>query len=282
MSLSGGLDSVALAHCLFALKNEEKIADLCFFHANYHLRGHDSDADEKLCRNLARELGIEIVVGDFNLDINDSHIQKNARDLRRRALLEIAEKEARIVAMAHHQDDLFETILFRLFRGANLKTIMPFGEFDGIVWRPLLTIKKLEILNFIKTNQIDYRMDTSNLTDIYTRNYIRHKIIPEISSQFPHAQEKTIQFAHGIQSLVKELMPHTQDNRDVVEIPNGVTNEILKIWLYEHIQKRLLKFHTVSDRSLEKILGEENSFCNISDDFAVRKTSQTLEFIFTQ
>ncbi len=270
---------MALVHGLFELKKRELIQDLVLVHANYHLRGQDSVDDQLFCEELASAFGVRIYCQDFFIEKNSSHIQKKARDFRRKFLQEIALHENGTVTLAHHQDDLFETVLFRLFRGANLKTLLPFKEFDGIVWRPLINLSKPEILNILKQNNIPFRLDSSNSESDYKRNALRHQVIPHIINEFPDAKKKIMDLAQSVQSLVEVLLPDLSETEDQLVIPENIPLGVLKIWVYEHIQKRLPVFHSVSEEILKNIVEKSDYFVNISDHLSVRKSNSLLQFI---
>ena len=279
LGLSGGPDSVALAHVLFSLKNHGFIKDLVFVHANFHLRGEESDADQRFCEDLALHLQTKIICRSFLIDKASAHIQKKARDFRRKFLLETATEIQGVVTLAHHHDDLIETILFRLFRGANLKTILPFEEFDGSTWRPFYGLKKSEVIEYLTTNKIDSRVDSSNLKTDYTRNILRLQIIPAITNQFPQAQSKILELVTSLNSVVEAISPPAIEVGNVIMIPEKIPTAILKIWIYEHIQKRLAVFHPVSDVILQDLAINKEAFVNISDNFSVRRTLNKLQFM---
>ncbi len=178
LALSGGVDSVVLAHLLKAGKYDFTLA-----HCNFKLRGKESDSDEKFCIALAKKLGIKIHTIQFDVKkyckTHKVSVQMAARTLRYSWFFELIEKEKfEHLITAHHADDLIETVLINLLRGTGIKGLHGIREKSDIAIRPLLPFSKQEIISFAKTKKIKFRLDKSNLEDKYERNYLRLKVIP--------------------------------------------------------------------------------------------------------
>jgi tRNA(Ile)-lysidine synthase len=185
LGLSGGIDSVALAH--LTLKSTPNVT---FTHINYNLRGQESDQDQAFVESLAKEWGCPILIKsvatkDYALN-NKLTTQVAARELRYNWWEELArEHQFTRILTAHHADDQLETILLFLLRGGS------FGSFKGIPLqrghfvRPLLFHTKLELIKYLQVNKIAWREDSSNLEDAYLRNQIRHQIIPGLKTLNP-------------------------------------------------------------------------------------------------
>jgi tRNA(Ile)-lysidine synthase len=174
LGVSGGVDSVVLAHLMHDLNANYGIA-----HVNYNLRGAHSDADEQLVRNLAASHGVDCFVKNAPIDINSSGIQEKARDLRYNWFLEVLKRnDYDVILTAHHADDQLETFLMRLTRGSGLRGLGGMQDKKGVLIRPLLAFNKNEILSYAKKQKLNWREDLSNSSTKYLRNAIRHKVIP--------------------------------------------------------------------------------------------------------
>ena len=182
VGLSGGPDSVTLLHVLLRLG-----ADPCCIHVNHMIRGEDADRDEAFCRDLCGRLGVDFKL--FRVNIPElslkAHkgLEETARDERRRIFAKAAAgSDCRYVALAHNADDRAETYLFNLARGAGMNglgSIRPIRKEGDIVFvRPLLCLCKKEILGFLSALGESYVTDATNADTEYTRNYIRHELLP--------------------------------------------------------------------------------------------------------
>ena len=200
LAVSGGLDSVVLAHLMRTVNAKCIIA-----HVNFQLRGEESSRDENFVKAYADQLQFECKVTHFNTaayaETHKQGIQAAARDLRYtwfESLMTAFEKENQkelILLTAHHADDQVETVLMQLFRGTGLHglTGMPNRRKDTLnLARPLLIFTKEEIKQYADANGLTYVEDSSNEKDDYTRNMIRHKIVPQMEEIYPSAKENIL------------------------------------------------------------------------------------------
>jgi tRNA(Ile)-lysidine synthase len=188
VALSGGPDSVALLHGLLNLKPEFHL-ELYVAHLNHKLRGVESDEDEKFAKKLASDLKLKFF--SKKVDVRREakkrklSIEETAREVRYRYLERLADRVgANKIALGHQADDQAETFLMRLVRGAGAAGLsgMPVRR-DKII-RPLIQIKREEIERFLKTDQIPFRLDSSNYLTDFNRNKIRLKLLPVIKKEF--------------------------------------------------------------------------------------------------
>jgi len=184
IAISGGVDSVVLTHLFVKFKNYLNISEIVLAHLNHKLRGKDSYKDEIFCINLAKNLGLKIYTK--RLDIRKiskqekSSIEEIGRRERYKFLNYIAKKlNIEKIATAHHLSDLAETMVLWFIQG-NRKGLKGFRPKEKNIIRPMLYVKKEEIENYAKENNIDYRLDITNLSTEYLRNKIRHNIIPAL------------------------------------------------------------------------------------------------------
>ena len=179
VAVSGGVDSMVLLD-LFV---KERGLNVVAGHFNHGLRGEESDADETFVAERARSYGIPFHAGRGDTGAEAARrgvgIQEAARDLRYDFLIRLrASTGATRIATAHHADDNAETILLHLFRGTGVQGMsgIPVAR-DGII-RPLLFARREEIEEYSRIEKIPFRTDSSNAKDGYTRNAVRHHVLP--------------------------------------------------------------------------------------------------------
>ncbi len=182
LGLSGGPDSIFCLYLLLKLKQMIPIEVFCA-HVNYNLRGKDSVEDMEFCSNICQTYDIPFFVKDVRIE-DKKGIQEKARNIRMDFFDEVMDKhDINFLALAHNRDDNIETILFNIIRGTGINGIT--GIDDKSILRPILNVEKETILKYLKSNKIVYRDDFSNKKTVYTRNTIRHKIIPEMKEINP-------------------------------------------------------------------------------------------------
>ena len=192
LGLSGGVDSVCLFHLFRELNYPIAVA-----HCNFQLRGEESDTDEKFVENLAKEFDIPFFSIRFNTyEIAKEEgisIQMAARDLRYDWFEELRQKyDYNYIAIAHNSDDVVETFLINLTRGSGIKGLTGIKSKHKHVIRPLLFAFRDEILEYINNNHFEFREDSSNKSTKYSRNLLRHDIIPLFEQLNPKFKETII------------------------------------------------------------------------------------------
>jgi len=185
VGLSGGADSVFLLYMLLELV---EIKNVFAMHVNHNLRGGDANADENFTKELCEKLGIPLKI--FSEDVKEFAkkegfgIEEAGRNIRYKRM-----EEARIffnatkIATGHHSDDVVETVLMNLCRGAGLKGLCGIPPIQKNIVRPLIDVSRKEIEEFLHKKQIPYITDKSNLSLDYTRNRIRQIIIPALEKE---------------------------------------------------------------------------------------------------
>lgn len=199
VAVSGGMDSMCLISLLHALNLEVAAG-----HVNFKLRGEESDLDEALVRSYCSSLGLPVHSASFDTlaqaEKSKQGIQETARNLRYAWLNELADHYGyQKIATAHHQEDQSETLIYNLVRGAGLRGAGGIPLSQGRIIRPFLTVSKTEIRDYITVRGIPYREDLSNLKTDYTRNKIRHEIIPLLEQINPRASAHLAEFAGRVQ-----------------------------------------------------------------------------------
>lgn len=180
VALSGGADSVAMLYALYSLKSELGFS-LCACHVNHNLRGEESDRDEMFVRRLCRFLDIPLYVKNIRvLDFLQKHesVELRAREIRYEFFDSLSKLYGCLIATAHTASDNCETVLINMIRGTALSGICGIPEQRGNIIRPILRCTREEIEQFCAENLLDYVTDSTNLSNDYTRNKLRHSVIP--------------------------------------------------------------------------------------------------------
>jgi tRNA(Ile)-lysidine synthase len=186
VAVSGGIDSVVLAHALHQLGYKIALA-----HMNYKLRGKDSDADAALVEALGAELKVPVYVHVPWKKKPTTNLQNTARQARYGFFDQLCIKHGfDRVATAHHLDDRVESLFINLLRGTGIYGLKGIPERRGNIVRPLLWASRQDIETYAKRNGIAYRRDASNESDLYLRNRIRHHLVPLLSDLDPDAMVK--------------------------------------------------------------------------------------------
>ena len=195
LAISGGADSMAMLNALYELKKAGRIpCELFVAHVNHQLRGILADKDEALV--IAMAVAMRLPWETIRIDVkafaakDRLSIENAARSLRRDALINIAEKHnCSLIAAAHHNDDNAETVIHRLLRGTayrGLGGIWPKKNFQNKTFiRPLLNASRGQILEYVQSQNIPFNHDHTNDDTAITRNFIRHKLLPEIQRNCP-------------------------------------------------------------------------------------------------
>ncbi len=192
VGLSGGPDSVALLNILLELTRTGALAlELVAAHMNHSLRQRAADADQGFCEEMAEKCGLRCVTGTVPVQSNRERgesVEQAARRLRYDFLLRVAGAEgAGTIAVAHHADDVAETLLLRMLRGCGLYGLAAVAPArpvqsgsDVSLVRPLLNLRKRELMDYLRGMDAPYRIDSSNTDTKYRRNDLRTHLIPAL------------------------------------------------------------------------------------------------------
>lgn len=184
VALSGGADSVSLLCALKSLENELGIT-VCACHLNHSMRGEESDADMRFCEELCRRLGVPLTAEKIDVvkfrqkhESSEECARRIRYDFFGRALASLGEN-ARL-ATAHNSNDCAETVLLNLMRGTGLKGLCGIPPVRGRIVRPLIYCTRAEVEDYLAELGEGFVTDRTNLSDDYTRNKVRHAILPEM------------------------------------------------------------------------------------------------------
>ena len=241
LAVSGGRDSVVLAHLFASFNLEFDIA-----HCNFHLRGDESNKEMFFVQNLPFLTTQKVFVKEFdtfNIQQNSGKsVEMVARELRYQWFEEIG-KEYDYIVTAHHANDNAETVIMNLMRGTGLRGICGIPPQNGKIIRPLLKFPANTIEKYASEQRITFCVDSSNLSDDFLRNRIRHHIIPEMEKINPNLieiftkncnlfQQQTQFFDAHIQQYKNQLLQE-KDNRTTISIEALRSIENQSLILYE-------------------------------------------------
>lgn len=201
VAVSGGPDSMGLLYSLIQLRARYEWK-LTVVHVNHQLRGAESEADAEFVKSFCEKWNVPCVIEKVDVMSTKKDLggnkQEIARKLRYDVFARVAKQlEIKYILLAHHLDDQAETIFMRMIRGSSTQGLV--GMRTKRVWkeflllRPLLTVPKCLIENFCEINHLSPRVDQSNLSIDYTRNYIRLSIFPQLEKINPKVKETLVQ-----------------------------------------------------------------------------------------
>ena len=295
VALSGGPDSVFLLYFLNKYKRKFQIF-LGAFHLNHKLRGKDAEEDLNFCREYCNNLGVNFFSANKNVaqysKKNKISIEEAGREIRYSQLAKIAKQNNfNKIATAHISDDNAETVLLNLIKGTGLKGISGIPIKRGNIIRPILFLTKNEVLNYLTEKKTKFRIDVSNTSLAYERNFLRHEIIPLIRKKINPSLEKTLfnssQIFRNQYSAVKKFIVQIIDNIFIYK-KNELTvllAELKKIdedfWgdLFKHSIERnfAAEFKSNDLKKIQSlILNETGKSQNLSDGLTVYRERESL------
>lgn len=245
LAVSGGVDSMVLLDLFYKLR-----FDICIVHCNFQLRGKESDADEMLVKEICQDRYIPYFIESFDtLEFakeNKLSIQLAARKLRYDWFQEIISLGFDYVLTAHHLDDNVETFLINFTRGTGLEGLTGIPAQNGNIIRPLLPFSREEIENYANENKIQWREDSSNASDKYFRNKLRHDIVPilkELNTGFLDSFQNTLHNLQQAESLVNdasklvyEKVVEVKENQVEIHLNSLLQFKNYKAYLYQWLK----------------------------------------------
>lgn len=192
-AVSGGADSVALLFAMYLLRQQLGI-QVEAAHFNHHLRGDESDRDEAFVRSFCQDYDIPLHVGGEMVVAGKKGLEAAARDARYAFLKSLPGK----IATAHTADDNAETVLMHLIRGTGLQGLGGIRPVQGQLIRPMLRITRQEVLAFLEQWNLPHVEDSSNESDAFLRNRIRHHVMPLLYQENPRLAENLSRMAMGL------------------------------------------------------------------------------------
>lgn len=187
VAFSGGADSVMLLSFLYELRLRTGVSfPLSAIHVNHCIRGEEADRDEMFCKSFCDSLGVDLVIKRIDVPSLAKEMGKGIEETARHArysefsALISGRNDCSYIAVAHNATDNLETVIFNMMRGTGLAGVCGIQPHRDYIIRPLLSVSKRDIETALSKSQIDFVIDSTNLSTEYTRNYIRHEILPRL------------------------------------------------------------------------------------------------------
>ncbi|MBO7196257.1 MAG: tRNA lysidine(34) synthetase TilS [Clostridia bacterium] len=207
IGLSGGADSVMLL-CLLLEYRRRRALDFTIscVHVNHGIRGEEADRDAAFCRELCNALDVELIVKGYDVPTlargSGLSIEEAARITRYSVFNDIIRGRNDIccVSTAHNMSDSVETVIFNMLRGSGARGVSGIQPVRDNIIRPLIKVSKKDITDSLDAFGIPYVIDSTNLSDEYTRNYIRHEIVPAFSRLTNEPERMISRFADNMRS----------------------------------------------------------------------------------
>lgn len=237
--VSGGQDSMCLLRAVSRLLNSrlfkpKNTYHLIVHHFNHGMRGLESDADADFVLEKCLSFGVPFYISHLSPMEESGNFQNFARIWRKTEAAALAQKVAldldcshTLVLTGHHARDHVESILFNILRGSGLNGLkgISLSDSSGLFLRPFHNVLFSEIQFYCQNNKIDYREDGSNLKDTYTRNYIRHHILP-------HCAKINPQYEHAFLRLAEQI-PESIRGQEQNNLSFKIYKETTQVQLYE-------------------------------------------------
>ena len=195
-------------------------------HCDFHLRGEESERDAAFARTFAESLGVPFYQTDFDTVAyaREHHlsIEMAARALRYAWFEETRERlGAQAIAVAHHRDDSVETVVMNLIRGTGIRGLTGIRPRNGFVVRPLLCVSRADIVAWLENQGIRYVTDSTNLSDAYTRNFIRLNVLPLLERINPSVREAIARSAEHLSAVASVYAYEIARAREEVIVSEG-------------------------------------------------------------
>jgi len=302
VGVSGGIDSTILLDLLMELKQRRQF-EMAVAHVNHKLRGDESDEDETFVKNLADNYGIECFTHAADTRAfmveHKTSIQVSAREIRYKFFQTVKIlKNFTKIATAHNANDNAETVLFNLLRGSGTNGLGGIPINRGDIIRPLLFADRKEIEQYAKLKSIQFRLDSSNTKDYYTRNIIRHSLLPQIQGKINPGVVNTLNrtaaifqelgsfINHEIEILYPNVAKVFDDEKlvlDIFKLKNSLLfiqeNVIIKALKdFVHGEVEHAKVHAIMDL----LSSESGTSIEIGNDVVVYRDRYNLVFIKEQ
>ena len=286
VGVSGGRDSVALLHGLL----DAGYRNLIVCHLDHGLRP-DSDEDARFVARLAAACGVESAIAREDVDLRSREqrvsIETAGRDARLAFFSKVAARhDCSSLLLAHHADDQVETLLHHLARGsglAGLGGMLPLQQSRGgglRVIRPLLRVWRSDIENYVALHQLEFREDPSNRDPRFTRNRVRHRLIPEIEAVFGRnvreALLRTAEICRGEDLYLQTQTPAPARELSVPvlrDMPLALQRRTIRAWLKLHAVPKI-SFETVE--SVRSLIDGKRAKVNLPGNLHARRRAKRI------
>lgn len=274
-TVSGGADSTVMLDLLARCQFKVSVA-----HCNFKLRGADADADEEFVRCLAEKYQMPFISISFNtLDYAREHkisVEMAARELRYNWFQKLAtEHNFDKILTAHHLDDNIETLFLNLARGTGINGLTGILPINGNIVRPLLFASRKQIEEYAKLNKISFRTDSTNLSDDYQRNIIRHNVVPIFQQLNPAFDERMFKNFRNITQAAQIYNWYiTKAKTELLQTANTQTSINIQLLLQQPFPEPVLYecvneygFNSAQVLQMMKLVGQKSGSVFESDEY---------------
>ncbi len=293
IGLSGGADSVFALHFFNKYKKKYKI-EIAAVHVNHNLRGKEADYDENFCRNFCSKINIDFFSESVNVKKfakqKKLSVEEAARILRYKKFDEVLKKSnSELIVTAHNSDDNLESVLLNIVSGTGIEGLCGISIKRNNIIRPFLCLSKLQIIEYLKIESLDFVTDSTNSDLNFRRNFVRNEIVPLLKKVNP-ALNETVLNSSEVFGNQKKILNYFIENSfdkivsqnkneiviDLIELekyPKEIFGEIIK-FIFE--EKLKLEFNFIDSLQFEKFISSQNGTkLEFSKEyFAVRERNQ--------
>lgn len=243
-AVSGGADSVCMLHMLLDLSKSQNFS-VCAAHFNHMLRGEEADRDEAFVTDMCLSLGIPFFSGSGDVaafaKTHRQSTEEAARIMRYDFLHKTAANiGAAKIATAHNADDNAETVILNLARGTGLAGLRGIPPVRDNIIRPILCLTRCDVENYLSSNSISYVTDSTNLEDIYSRNKLRHHVMPVLRELNPRFSESLMRTSEIIrqdeeflsceaEKIIDEHVKNSRINISILHnLPKSLSTRVIR------------------------------------------------------
>ncbi len=289
IGLSGGADSVALLHLFVTNKDMLGISHIKAIHIHHGIRGNEADRDLEFSKQLCEKLHVEFVSCYADVPAEAERTGESVEECARRIRYDYFSKSnCDIIATAHNLNDNMETVIFNLARGTSLTGLCGIPYVRDCYIRPLLDCSRAEVDAYIQGNSLDFVTDSTNLCDDYTRNKIRHNIIPqlfEINPSFTQnfanfndsmrlANDYILQSAVKVLEEAKDIENNEYNCKMINACHDAVKNQVIKLILEAQGVRDISRKHINSIAHIIKVGGKSS----LGDEIVANSDRYCLRF----
>ncbi|MBR2465759.1 MAG: tRNA lysidine(34) synthetase TilS [Clostridia bacterium] len=275
VGLSGGADSVMLLLFLIEYRRVLRAEfPILAVHVNHMIRGGEADRDEEFSRELCESLGVEFISRRIDVPAlskeSGTSLEETARNVRYSVFTDIIDgrNDISVICVAHNADDNFETVLINMMRGAGTRGVSGISARRDNVIRPLIYVSKADITAALTEENIPFVTDSTNESDDYTRNYIRHNVIPRLTDTFATAYTSLERMCRNLRedddclNLYALEFARAHKNgavlrRELAALPKAILFRALKLYFNEVSSATLSEVHV---RAIKERLASDGDF----------------------
>lgn len=230
VALSGGADSVSLLDALCSLKEKYNLT-IYAAHLNHNLRGEEAERDENFCKILCKNYEVELFIKSIDIHTlaNEQKISEElcGRNERYKFFDELSVRLNAKIATAHSASDNAETLIYNIARGSSVRGLSAIPPKRGRIIRPLIEVSRAQIDEYCKQKGLAFVTDSTNLTDDYTRNRIRHSVMGTLRDINPQLEQSVSQLSESAREVTDYLNKQAQAALDKCKTQFGFSCKML-------------------------------------------------------